>query len=71
MVSVSSLNVIDITKAIKEDLSRYYDVLYDAVQILGRRQFAIDPNGKIDIKGLVNEVNKMKGARKRTKTRCA
>ena len=50
---------IDITKAIKGRLSRYQDVLYDAIQVSLSRRFALTltPNGKLILRGLIDGVN--------------
>ena len=48
---------IDITKAIKEDLEDIMMSYMMPSKFLYREELALTPNGKIDIKGLINEVN--------------
>ncbi|HGQ5816822.1 TPA: D-alanine--poly(phosphoribitol) ligase subunit DltA [Streptococcus pneumoniae] len=49
---------IDITKAIKEDLTDIMMSYMMPSKFLYRDSLPLTPNGKIDIKGLINEVNK-------------
>ena len=48
---------IDITKAIKEDLTDIMMSYMMPSKFLYRDSLPLTPNGKIDIKGLINEVN--------------
>ena len=49
---------IDITKAIKEDLTDIMMSYMMPSKFLYRDSLPLTPNGKIDIKGLINEVNR-------------